>query len=286
MTTAQVRRKRARRLRAARSYVVLTLLALVYVAPAYYLIVGSFKPAADVLSGMRGFLPEHLSFDNYRSVFDSLASDSTGYFWQFMTNSILISLAVVIVGLVVNSMAAYSFARLKWRGRDKSFLIVVALVIVPFEAVAIPLLFMLNGMRNSLLVQALPFFANAFSIYLFYTFFLGLSRDIEEAATLDGLGPFGTFIRIAVPSAKPVFATVAILTFMTTWGQYLWPSLVISNPTYRPLPLELSVFSGQMPVDWGEVLAFGVLLILPVLIFFVSFQRFFVQSLASSAVKG
>ncbi|MBC7297791.1 MAG: carbohydrate ABC transporter permease [Demequina sp.] len=286
MTTAQMQRKRTRRLRSARSYVVLTLLALVYVAPAYYLVVGSFKPAADVLSGMRGFLPEHLSFDNYRSVFDSLASDSTGYFWQFMTNSILISLAVVVVGLVVNSMAAYSFARLTWRGRDKSFLIVVALVIVPFEAVAIPLLFMLNGMRNSLLVQALPFFANAFSIYLFYTFFLGLSKDIEEAATLDGLGPFGTFVRIAVPSAKPVFATVAILTFMTTWGQYLWPSLVISNPTYRPLPLELSVFSGQMPVDWGEVLAFGALLILPVLIFFVSFQRFFVQSLASSAVKG
>jgi len=135
-------------------------------------------------------------------------------------------------------------------------------------------------------VQSLPFFANAFSIYLFYTFFLGMSKEIEEAARLDGLGSFGTFLRIAVPSAKPVFATVAILTFLTTWGQYLWPSLVVSNPAYRPLPLELSVFSGQMPVDWGEVLAFGVLLVVPVLVFFVSFQRFFVQSLASSAVKG
>ena len=286
MTTAQKQRTRSHRLHATRSYLVLTALAAVYVAPAYYLVVGSFKPAADVLSGLRGFVPEHLSFDNYRSVFDSLASDSTGYFWQFMVNSALISAAVVVVGLVVNSMAAYSFARLKWRGRDKSFLVVVALVIVPFEAVAIPLLFMLNGMRNSLLVQSLPFFANAFSIYLFYTFFLGMSKEIEEAARLDGLGSFGTFLRIAVPSAKPVFATVAILTFLTTWGQYLWPSLVVSNPSYRPLPLELSVFSGQMPVDWGEVLAFGVLLVVPVLVFFVSFQRFFVQSLASSAVKG
>jgi len=286
MTTAQKQRTRSRRLRATRSYLVLTVIAAVYVAPAYYLVVGSFKPAADVLSGLRGFVPEHLNLDNYRSVLDSLSSDSTGYFWQFMANSILISAAVVAVGLVVNSMAAYSFARLKWRGRDKSFLVVVALVIVPFEAVAIPLLFMLNNMRNSLLVQSLPFFANAFSIYLFYTFFLGLSKDIEEAARLDGLGSFGTFVRIAVPSAKPVFATVAILTFMTTWGQYLWPSLVVSDPDYRPLPLELSVFSGQMPVDWGEVLAFGVLLVLPVLTFFVSFQRFFVQSLASSAVKG
>jgi multiple sugar transport system permease protein len=286
MTTAQKQRARRHRLHAARSYLVLAVLAALYVAPAYYLVVGSFKPAADVLSGLSGFVPEHLSFDNYRSVFDSLASDSTGYFLQFMVNSALISAAVVVVGLVVNSMAAYSFARLKWRGRDKSFLVVVTLVIVPFEAVAIPLLFMLNDMRNSLLVQALPFFANAFSIYLFYTFFLGMSKEIEEAARLDGLGSFGTFLRIAVPSAKPVFATVAILTFLTTWGQYLWPSLVVSDPRYRPLPLELSVFSGQMPVDWGEVLAFGVLLVIPVLVFFVAFQRFFVQSLASSAVKG
>ena len=286
MATTGRRRLRNSRWRVARSYLILTVLAAIYVAPAYYLVIGSFKPAADVLSGLRGFAPEHLSLDNYRSVFDSLASDSTGYFWRFMANSTLISAAVVIVGLVVNSMAAYSFARLNWRGRDRTFLIVVALVIVPFEAVAIPLLFMLNDMRNSLLVQSLPFFANAFSIYLFYTFFLGLSKDIEEAARLDGLGSFGTFLRIAVPSAKPVFATVAILTFLTTWGQYLWPSLVVSDPAYRPLPLELSVFSGQMPVDWGEVLAFGTLLVLPVLVFFVSFQRFFVQSLASSAVKG
>lgn len=286
MTASRKINARSVRLRATRTYVVLTVLAAIYIAPAYYLVVGSFKPGADVLSGLRGFVPEHLSLTNYRSVFDSLASDSTGYFARFVVNSFLISAAVVGVGLVINSMAAYTFARLKWRGRDKSFLIVVALVIVPFEAVAIPLLFMMNGMRNSLIVQVLPFIANAFSIYLFYTFFLGLNKDIEEAAHLDGLGSFGTFVRVAAPSAKPVFATVAILTFLTTWGQYLWPSLVVSDPAYRPLPLELSVFSGQTPVDWGEVLAFGTLLILPVLIFFVAFQRFFVQSLASSAVKG
>jgi multiple sugar transport system permease protein len=284
-TNRQTRLRRAR-LRAARSYLILTVLALIYIAPAYYLIVGSFKPGADVLSGLRGFVPEHLSLANYRAVVNALSSDSTGYFLRFAVNSLLISAVVVAVGLVINSMAAYAFARLKWRGRDRTFLLVVALVIVPFEAVAIPLLFMFNGMRNTLVIQALPFLANAFSIYLFYTFFLGLSRDIEEAARLDGLGSFGTFFHVAAPMAKPVFATVAILTFLTTWGQYLWPSLVVSDPAYRPLPLELSVFSGQMPVDWGQVLAFGALLVVPVLIFFVVFQRFFVQSLASSAVKG
>ncbi|MCU0113323.1 carbohydrate ABC transporter permease [Curtobacterium poinsettiae] len=189
-------------------------------------------------------------------------------------------------GLVVNSMAGYSFARLQWRGKNAVFVIVVLLIIVPFESVAVPLLFLLNGQRDTLFVQMIPFVANAFSIFLFYTFFLNLPKSIEEAARLDGLGAFGTFARVVVPNARPVFATVAILTFLSSWGSYLWPSIVTSDPTARPLPLEMSVFSGQTPVDWGQTFAFGTLLVLPVLIVFLAFQRFFIQSVAGSAVKG
>lgn len=269
-----------------RGYILLTVIGVIFISPIYYLIIGSFKPSDKVLDGFAGFLPTDLTLANYKNVLGALSTGSTGYFFQFMTNSILISLGVVIVGLLINSMAAYAFARLKWVGRDRIFLIVVVLVIVPFEAVAIPLVYMLNDMRNTLFVQMLPFFANAFSIYLFYTFFIGMDRSIEEAARIDGLGPVSVFFRIVAPMAKPVFSTVAILTFLAAWSQFLWPSLVVSNPQYRPLPLELSVFSGQMPVDWGAVFAFGVLLILPVLVFFLIFQRFFIQSLASSAIKG
>lgn len=281
-----VKRRRSKAWRKFGNYALLTLIALAFFAPVYYLIIGSFKPSDKVLDGFAGFLPTNLTFDNYVNMFNALNSTSTGYLWKFMANSLIISLGIVVFGLIVNSMAAYSFARLTWRGRDKIFLLVIALVIVPFEAVAIPLLYMLNGMRDSLLIQILPFVANAFSIYLFYTFFIGMNRSIEEAAGLDGLGPFAIFFRIVVPNSKPVFSTVAILTFLTAWGQFLWPSLVISDPSTRPLPLEISVFSAQQPVDWGVVFAFGVVLILPVLIFFLIFQRFFIQSVASSAVKG
>jgi multiple sugar transport system permease protein len=272
--------------RAIGNYALVTVLALIMFSPIYYLLIGSFKPSTKVLDGFAGFLPTNLSFDNYAKVFSSLDSGSTGYFWQFMLNSVIISAVVVGVGLVINSMAAYSFARLKWKGRDGFFTLVILLVIVPFESVAVPLLYMLNGDRDTLLVQILPFLANAFSIYLFYTFFLSLPGSVEEAARLDGLGPFGTFVRIAVPMAKPAFATVAILTFLTAWGSYLWPSLITSDSSVRPLPLEISVFSGQQPVDWGATFAFGTLLVLPMLIIFLVFQRYFVQSVAGSAVKG
>ncbi|WP_285138375.1 carbohydrate ABC transporter permease [Microbacterium sp. lyk4-40-TSB-66] len=269
-----------------RDYALMAVAAILMFAPISYLLVGSLKPSAEVLDGFAGFLPTNLSFDNYAAVFQALSSNASGYFWQFMFNSVAISVVVVVGGLVVNSLAGYAFSRLEWVGRDKVFILIILLVIVPFESVAIPLMALMQGQRDTLLVQMIPFIANAFSVFLFYTFFLNLPKSVEEAARLDGLGAWGTFFRIVVPNSKPVFATVAILTFLSSWGQYLWPSLVTSDPSVRPLPLQMSVFSARVPVDWGQTFAFGTLLVLPVLIVFLIFQRYFVQSVAGSAVKG
>lgn len=271
---------------AVRDYIVMAVAAILMFAPIYYLIVGSLKPSAQVLDGFAGFLPTNLSFDNYAAVFRALSSDASGYFWQFMFNSVAISVVVVVGGLLVNSLAGYAFSRLEWVGRDKVFILIILLVIVPFESVAIPLMALMQGQRDTLLVQMIPFIANAFSVFLFYTFFLNLPKSVEEAARLDGLGAWGTFFRIVIPNSKPVFATVAILTFLSSWGQFLWPSLVTSDPAVRPLPLEMGVFSDREPADWGQVFAFGTLLVLPILIVFLIFQRYFVQSVAGSAVKG
>lgn len=282
MSTTRTRRTTA----TIRDYALMVIAAILMFAPIYYLLVGSLKPSAEVLDGFAGFLPTNLSFDNYIGVLNALNSDATGYFWQFFTNSFLISAVVVVAGLVVNSLAGYAFARLEWVGRDKVFILIILLVIVPFESVAIPLMSLMQGQRDTLFVQMVPFIANAFSVFLFYTFFLNLPKSMEEAARLDGLGSWGTFARIVIPNSRPVFATVAILTFLSSWGQYLWPSLVTSDPAVRPLPLEMGVFSSQVPPDWGQVFAFGTLLVLPVLVVFLIFQRYFVQSVAGSAVKG
>ncbi|MFD9442353.1 carbohydrate ABC transporter permease [Streptomyces sp. NPDC060006] len=267
-------------------YTVLSVLAFILVLPVLYLFLGSFKPSDEVLNGLTGFLPTHLSFDNYRAVLDSFDSDATGYFWRFMGISLLLSAVVVLGGLIVNSMAAYGLTRLRWKGQNTVFTLVLLLLLIPFEAVAVPLFYMFNDQRNTIYIQAIPFIAQAFSIFQFATYFRAIPPSIEEAARIDGAGPWRTFFAIVVPMSKPVYASVAILTFLGQWGSFLWPVLMVSDPSVRPLPLQISVFQGQQPVDWGQVLAFGVLLVLPVLIVFTFFQRWFVQGVASSAVKG
>lgn len=267
-------------------YALLVLFAVIFFAPIYYLVVGSFRPGDQVLAGVRGFLPTELTVQNYLDVFQRFSNSTTGYLWQFVAVSVVVTAVVVVGGLVVNSLAGYALARMRWRGRSFVLLVVTVLTIIPFEAVALPLYYMLNGSRNTVLVQAVPFIASAFSIFLFYTFFLGIPHEIEEAARLDGAGPFRTFFQIVVPMSRPAFATVAILTFLAQWGSYLWPVLMITDTSVRPLPLELSVFQAAQPPEWGSVLAFGVIFILPVIVVFLIFQRWFVASVASSAIKG
>jgi multiple sugar transport system permease protein len=273
-------------LRRTADYLVLGVLSVIFTLPVIYLFLGSFKPSDQVLNGLSGFLPTHLSLRNYSAVLKSLNSASTGYFWQFMAVSLTVACVVVAGGLLVNSMAAYGMTRLRWRGRNAVLTLVLLLMLVPFESVAVPLFYMLSGQRNTVFIQALPFIANAFSIYQFATFFRSIPPSIEEAARLDGAGPWRTLFAIIIPMSKPALASVAILTFLMQWGSFLWPVLMISDPVVRPLPLEISVFQGQQPPDWGQILAFGVLLILPVLVVFAFFQRWFVQGVASSAVKG
>jgi multiple sugar transport system permease protein len=156
------------------------------------------------------------------------------------------------------------------------------------EAIAVPLFYevTLLGWRDTYLVQIVPFIANAFSIYLFYTFFLGLPGELEEAARIDGAGPWRIFFYIVAPNARPVFATVAILTFLTQWGSFLWPLMVTHSEDVRPLPLGIAAFYTLPPLQWGDIFSFGVMMVSPVLLVFMVFQRWFVQGVATTGVKG
>jgi multiple sugar transport system permease protein len=272
--------------RLALSYAVLVAITIFFVSPILYMFIASFKPNDKVLAGLGGFVPQSLSFNNYADVFSRFNGAQTGTFGGFFLTSVIVSAVIVVSGLVVNSTAAYALARLRWPGRDLVLLGVIALVILPFEAIAVPLFYMLNGLRNTYVVQFLPFIANPFSIYLFYTFFVGLPKSLEEAARVDGAGPWRTFLFIMLPNAKPVFATVTTLQFLASWASFLWPVMVIDNPDVRPLPLAISVFQGTPPIQWGDIMAFGVMMVLPVLVVFLVFQRWFIQSVVASGVKG
>lgn len=267
-------------------YAFLAAVTAIFFAPIYYMVLGSLKPNDQVLDGLNGFVPKNLSFDNYVNVFSRFDSESTGYFWQFYLTSFTVSAIIVVGGLFVNSMAAFALARLRWRGQKTLLLLVVLLVILPFEAIAVPLFSLLGDYRNTIEVQIVPFIASAFSIFLFYTFFIGLPAEIQEAARLDGAGPFRTFIQVIVPMSKPVFASVTILSFLSAWNSFLFPLMMIDQANVRPLPLAITVFFTEQQKAWGNIFAFGVLLIIPVMVVFLAFQKFFVQSVASSAVKG
>jgi multiple sugar transport system permease protein len=266
-------------------YVLLTVLAAFFIFPMLFMVAGAFKPDTLVLSEgntIRAFWPTDATLDNFVGAF------RRGRFGQLFVNSAIISTTVVGLGLIVNSLLGYALARLPFRGAKVLLLAVIALTIIPLEAVAIPLLWMMSevGLRNTYTVQILPFIANPLFVYLFYTFFLGIPRDLEEAARVDGAGPLTTFLRVSAPLAKPAYATVGILSFLFIWGQLLWPVLVTSGPDVRPLPLGISVFVTQPPISWGQIMAFAFMMTIPLLVLFIVFQRWFVQSVASSGVKG
>ena len=267
------------------SYLVLTTFALLFVAPLAMMLAGSLKPNERVLveaGTLAAFLPVGASLDNYAAVFERTD------FLRFLFNSVFITGTIVAAGLIVNALAAYAFARLQWRGRDLLFNLVLALMILPFEAIAVPLFYGVSilGLRDTYIAQILPFIANAFSIYLFYSFFIGLPRELEEAASLDGASTLRIFFAVIVPNSKPAFASVAILSFLTWWGSYLWPLLVTIGPEVRPLPVAIASFYTLPPLQWGDILAFGTLMVMPVLAVFLMFQRWFVRGVASSAIKG
>jgi len=273
------------RIAACSGYVALLLLVALYLIPIVFMFSGSLKPDNQVLSEagtLSAFIPRSISLQNYIDVFIRVP------FPQYMLNSLIIAGMIVICGLVVNSLAGYSLARLQWQGKHWLLYAIFAVMILPLEAIVVPLFYQITllGWRDTYLAQIVPFVANAFSVYLFYTFFIAMPRELEEAAYVDGASTLRTFLLVIVPNSKPVFASVTILTFLTQWGAYLWPLMITQSEKVRPLPLAISTFYSLPPLQWGDIFAFGVMMITPILIVFVVFQSWFVKGVSASAIKG
>lgn len=270
-------------------------LALVFGLPLVFMIVSSFKPDAQIfgdLGGIQAFLPVgKLSLDNYAGVFDRVP------FAQFIFNSILISVLTVGLGLVVNSLAAFALSRMRLPGGRVALGVILATLIVPFEVMALPLLWEVNqlpyfdgtqivqGWLDTYTVQIVPFIANAFSIFLFYQYFDSIPKELDEAARVDGAGWFRIYRSIIMPLAGPAVATVAILTFLPAWNQYLWPLMVTQSEAVRPAMVGIDYFK-QLNTSWGQIMAYATIITVPVLALFVAFQRSFVNSIASQGLKG
>ena len=267
-------------------------LAIFFLFPIVFMIVSSFKPEKAIFDDLKtimwAFIPRDVTLENYISVFRRVP------FGRFMFNSTFIVLTTVTAGLIINSMIAFALARLRWKGKTVVLSAIIALSIVPLDAIVVPLLVLVNefpwldgsiGWLDTLHVQIIPFVADAFSIFLFYQFFIGIPRDFDEAAYIDGASPFAVYRRIIVPLSRPVFATVAILQALFLWSSYLWPLMATRGEASRPLTVGITSFYGQ-DVKWAQILAFASMITIPVLILFLLFQKWFVQSVAATGLKG
>ena len=262
-------------------------IALGFLLPLLWMLHASFRPETEVFAGgfracrsLRG-----LSLDNYAAAWRRAAL-GVG-----LLNSVLQVAGILGLGLLFNSMAAFAFARLEFPGQRWLFGLVLVLIILPVEVLAVPLLLtvrdlgLTGGHGRTLAALVLPFAVKAFNVYFLRQHFLALPRDLEEAAVVDGAGPFRIYWSVALPAIRPALATVLVLDVLTHWSDFIWPLVVCTRAETRTVQLALANLFTQPPIQWGPILACAVLVTLPVLLIFRLAQRHVVASDLSAGIK-
>ena len=254
----------------------------------------------SLASNASNLLPADFSWGAFKRVFgmqtaeEAIAEGGSGAninFWLYLRNSVVFSTLTTAGQVFFSAMAAYAFARLRWAGRDKVFALFLATMMVPPIFTALPNFLLIKnlGLLNSFAGLALPFlFMTPFAIFFLRQFFLSMSREVEEAAMLDGAKHFRIFFQIVLPNAAAPLATLALLTFIGQWNEYFWPLLVGQEENVRVLTVGLSVFKSQSPQgapDWAGLMAATIIAALPVLLLFIAFGKKVVNSIGFSGIK-
>ena len=265
------------------AYIVLTAGLVVMVGPFLWMILGSLKPASDFLRNPPTFLPSQATTDNYSRLFQQLD------FPRFFFNSSVIALAVTVGNLVFCPMLGYALAKLRWRGKRVIMGLVLATLMVPAGITLIPNFILMSklGFVNTYPGLILPFLAGPFGVFLMRQFMYGVPNELLEAARIDGANEFRVFWSVVVPIATPVLATLGILTFLGNWNSFLYPLVMAQEPQMYTLPVALATFAtGQYQADHGMLMAGSVILVVPVLIVFILFQRWITEGIATTGLKG
>jgi putative chitobiose transport system permease protein len=264
-------------------YGLLGAIAILTLFPLFWLISTSLKsPTENLLQTPPQLLPNQPTLDNFSRVWQSLP------FGQYLYNSILVSILTVILNLLFCSLAAYPLARLSFTGRNGIFIAIVSTIMIPFQIVMIPLYILTVQLHltNSYLGMIFPSLASAFGIFLLRQAFMGVPKEIEEAARMDGSSELGLWWFIMLPAIRPALITLAIFVFIGAWSDFLWPLIVIQDESLYTLPLGVAKLAGTFSLDWRLVAAGSVISIAPVLLLFLFLQRFIVPTDTGSGVKG
>lgn len=258
------------------------IIAVIIVFPVYLLIISSFKDAKDVFN--MDLLPalSSLSFENYKTVFQE------ENFGGYIFNSFFVATIVTVIALIFHAMSGYALARLNFKGRKLIFTWMISTLMIPFSVIMIPLFIIVKkiGLINNLWGIIIPMIPNAYGIFLFHQFFLGIPKELEESAKIDGASYFGVFWKIVLPLAKPIAVTLAVAFFLANWNNYLWPLIVAQDRELWLVQIAIANFKSSQAVEWNLVLAASCVSALPIIILFFIFQKHITDGIKTSGIKG
>ena len=263
-------------------YVLLIIIGIIMVVPFLWMISTSLKEQYDTVKIPPVWIPNPPRWQNYVDLFTQQPM------LQFMLNTIKIVFFVVLGQLFFSSLAAYSFARIKFKGRTVMFFFYIATLMVPGQVTMIPtyLMFAKVGLVDNHIVLILPALFSAFGVFLLRQFFMSLPKELEEAAEIDGCNPFTTYYRIMLPLIVPAMLTLGVFTLMNTWNDYMGPLIYLTTPEKYTMTLGIAYFKGVYTTQWNLVMAGSVLSVIPILVAYLCAQKYFVEGIAFSGVKG
>ncbi|MEH0842732.1 carbohydrate ABC transporter permease [Micromonospora sp. CPCC 205711] len=271
-------------LRRSARYAVLVLLALIFLTPLVWMAITSVKTYGDAQQLPPNFVPNPFSTYGYQQILGNTANPVLRWF----LNSMLAATLHALLVLVTASAAAYALARLRFRGRKVAFALIVGTLFIPPTSLIIPNFVIADrlGWLDTLTVVVVPGAASAFGVFFLRQFFLSIPAELEEAAVLDGANHWEIFTKVLLPLSKPALATLAVLSFLTNWNDFLWPIYVLFSPERLTLPAGLGLLQGAYVSDYPVIMAGAVLASVPVLILFVLAQRHIIQGVSRSGLKG
>lgn len=281
---APERRRRPVTVRVVVRYVLLTALALIFVSPLLYMLVTSFKTRAEAAGVPPTWIPSPFTTQAYETIFNAPGTPVLRWF----ANSLLAALANAAIVVATATLAAYALARMQFRGQKLVFGAVVATLFVPPVILIIPNYIIVGELQwlNTLLAVIVPTAASAFGVFFLRQFFLSIPGELEEAARIDGANQWQIFSRIVLPLARPALATLALLSFLTNWNDFLWPVYVLFSPEMQTLPAGLSTLQSANAVRYDLLMAGAVIASAPVLALYVFLQRFIIEGVSRSGLRG
>ena len=265
-------------------YFLLIFIAAVIIIPLAWMLSTSFKPKSEWFMPQIYWIPRTFTLQNYQSIFNNPALPMVRWF----ANSLLVATSVTVLVLVVDSLAGYAYARMKFRGRNVIFGLLLVTMFLPGMMFLIPNFLTVNalGWLNSYAGLIAPALAGVFGVFFMRQFFLSLPKELEEAAYIDGASRVQTFRHIALPLARPALATLGIITFLASWNDFLWPLLILRDRSLLTLPPGLSTLQGAYTSEYGQMMAGAVITALPVLLLYILLQRYIVESVQTTGLKG